>query len=179
MILLVFMAWPSSALASEDQIVESAARAAATWEQALGSELLLLGHESVYWVSRTRRVGPVSYDVQKTTSLVSPYKLVISFKAYALSNISGPRKNATVNGKPIGYTSLEAALAATSPGDFVDFLGRSGEGTPITYTAFYAYRKRVWVLNGGSPAFETKFMRESALPQNSKFLTLVQQLPAN
>jgi hypothetical protein len=81
----------------------------------------------------------VSYDVQETRSLISPYTGIIKIQSLNRTNSKSLKADHFYSGERLGFTTASAALAASEPQDF-DKPGLS------KWNAHYAYQKGRWVF---------------------------------
>jgi len=152
----------------QSEILKSAERVVSLWSSKLGGGIDVLNKvESssyFYWtVRRLTLIGTPSYDVKKTDSLVSPYKLIINFSVKYDDNTSGPNVNGHYDKslkKTYGYRSSEDAMKYTNTEDFVDINPISKTkpgGNVMDLSVFYAFQGEKWVLKGGNDLFRHNF----------------------
>jgi hypothetical protein len=157
----------------QSKLLKSAERVVSIWTSNLegGFDVLKRVESSsldkenyYYWtVRRLTLIGMPSYDVRRTDSLVSPYKLIINFRVKYEDNTSGPNVNGYYSKslqKTYGYSSAKNAMKYTKPEDFIDLnpICKSRPGSNVMrLSAFYAFQGDKWVLKGGSNLFESNF----------------------
>lgn len=134
-----------------------------------------------YWtVRRITLIGIPSYDVRRTDSLVSPYKLIINFRVKYEDNTSGPNVNGHYSKSlksTYGYSSAENAMKYTNPEDFIDLnpIYKSRPGSNVmSLSAFYAFQGDKWVLKGGSDLFECNFFGQE---RTASLIRLLSDVP--
>lgn len=135
-----------------------------------------------YWtVRRLTLIGIPSYDVRRTDSLVSPYKLIINFRVKYEDNTSGPNVNGYYSKslkRTYGYSSAENAMRYTNPEDFIDLnpICKSRPGSNVMrLSTFYAFQGDKWVLKGGSDLFESNFFGQE---RTASLIKLLSDVPA-
>ena len=174
-ILLFFTsAQSASAFAEVQEIVSSGERLMGLWQDMLSGECQFV-HQykpAYYGVDKYRFIAEsFRFDIQRTTSLVSPYRLTISFKAEYKSNEQSPSANATsFQGQRFGFKTAAQAEANVAAGDF-------GEGHIFDYSIFYVYQSGFWIYKGatqGSFDFNIEtFLRREANAQKFQRLLKV------
>jgi len=171
----------------ENKLLKSAERVVSIWTSNLeeGFDLLKRVESSssdkenyYYWtVRRLTLIGIPSYDVRRTDSLVSPYKLIINFRVKYEDNVSGPNVNGHYSKSlksTYGYSSAENAMKYTNPEDFVDLnpIGKSSPGSNVMrLSAFYAFQGDRWVLKGGSDLFVSNFFGQERIASLIRLLS--------
>jgi len=174
----------------QSKILKSAERVVSLWSSGLGRGVdLLYKYEEespsyFYWtVRRLTLIGTPSYDVQRTDSLVSPYKLIINFSVKYYDNESGPNANGYYDEsleKTYGYRSPEDAMKYTNPEDFIDlnstYKSEPGDNV-MDLSAFFAFQGGKWVLKGGNDLFMLNFFREENKNTDS-LIKMLLQVPA-
>ena len=165
-VILMLTGLSACTIDEEEKVLSSSEKIAASWQTMLDNGLDLVHHGigSCWLVSRYVIVGLVSYDVEKTDSLVSPYQLILTFKVREFHNGLGADRNGHYDKsekKWFGFKTAEEALAHRSPDDFVDNFAEICKDRPelrickpIDCTIYYAFQKNAWVYKGGNKMFE-------------------------
>ena len=145
---------PQKAVSDFEKIVENV-------KSGLPSKMMLSGVEHTgYSVSLFVSVE-VSYDVQETRSLVSPYRGLINIKGMRRDNRTTPETPPFYG----NHSSKSAALSATNPVDF-------GQPKPMAnFIVRYAYQKDQWVLLEPEKKDGWEYYLKT-LPENEKLLDL-------
>lgn len=175
----------------QSKLLKSAERVVSIWTSNLegGFDVLKRVESSsldkenyYYWtVRRLTLIGMPSYDVRRTDSLVSPYKLIINFRVKYEDNTSGPNVNGYYSKSlksTYGYSSAENAMKYTNPEDFIDLnpIYKSRPGSKVMrLSAFYAFQGDKWVLKGGSDLFESNFFGQE---RTASLIRLLSDVPA-
>ena len=144
---------------SNDILIKSAEKIVSDWEKLLSKDHLFASGEYDCWgVYRSTISGPLSYDIQKTDSIVSPYILIISGKVQWDQNLSSQHadKYSEVENENFGFTTKEKALAHITEKDF-------GIDTQRVYNLkiIYSYQKGSWVLKKFNSLF-IEFLGENS-----------------
>ncbi len=134
--------------ASEDnKIVTSAEKIVEKWAAILPEFASYSVVGGKYYQANRLRYEPdtLSYDVKKTDSLVSPYKLILSGGVLFDYNRYSPNATNVWKGSPCQFNTKEEALLHTKPIDFANAEPRR----VAQFTAVYALQKGKWVFNSG------------------------------
>ncbi|MDY7000558.1 MAG: hypothetical protein SVS15_02100 [Thermodesulfobacteriota bacterium] len=155
--LITILVLPGMSYAKDEEVVlESAKEVINIWQQHLdkGIDIINFSPKDNYWFMRRIIGGRISYDVKRTDSLVSPYKLIIYVNNIKYKeNINGPGANGYYSkdlNKIYGYKSKLEALNKVSKMDF------TCQGN-FDFIIFYAFQDNGWVLKGGDTYFEGNF----------------------
>ena len=131
--------------ATSEMLVLSAEKIVQAWSVLLNQDYSLIEGDGGSWgVYRSVFLPPLKYDVKRTDSLVSPYKLIITGKAKWDSNFESLDADvySEVFETNFGFSSREKALASTKESDF-----SRGKGRKYNLIIQYSFRNGSWVIN--------------------------------
>lgn len=146
-----------------ENIIDSAEKkVVGAWESQLSRGLTILRHiesdrYSYYDVRKLVLISVLSYDIKKTDSIVSPYKLILNFSVNYFDNTTGPKANgyhSNSTNKTYGYKTSQEALGCVRASDLE-------KGSPMDMVVYYALQKNKWVLKGGNSLFQANILRHS------------------
>ena len=144
-IMIFGIVYPACAI-DEDRLITSAGKVEKSWKLFFSDKFIYAINFGEYWVAeKVYYKNSFSFDIRRTNSIVSPYKLIFSFKAHSCQNGASPKANGKyydVAKKWFGYKRAKEALANTSEKDF-------GNGDIDTYSGQYTYTKGSWIKNWG------------------------------
>ena len=159
LIFVIFLPNVASSWAiSEDKVVSSAEEVVSRWENLFSKDIYLLSYhedDPVYSVQVVHLVpGSISFDVKKTDSIVTPYKLIVNFAINSKSNSDSPGADHV-----FGFKNKEDALKHMKEADFRDkTLTRDEQlkvqAYPRKVTCYYAFQKGSWEFKGGDSNFD-------------------------
>ncbi|MBG0789660.1 MAG: hypothetical protein H0S80_04090 [Desulfovibrionaceae bacterium] len=157
---------------TDDEVVESAESVVSIWQSELDRGLDILFHHTEYneyFCVRTFQGGAVSYDVRKTDSLVSPYKLIIVLSTFFKDNTKSPRADGPeFQGIHYGFKTADQAVQADTSADFSPI-------SPIELKGMYAFQGGQWVLKAGDTNFKGNFLMK---PKTVNFPTKLLNIKA-
>jgi hypothetical protein len=147
---------------NEDNVVSSAEKVVSRWEELLSQDINVLCHHrgnAVWYVEVVHLVpGSMSFDVEKTSSIVTPYRLIVNFIINSKDNLYSPNANGE---DKIGFKNKEDAFKHMKENDFRIF--PPGISTPEIelemqsdsheLRCYYAFQKGSWVLKHGNDKF--------------------------
>ena len=142
---------------SEENLIVSAKKIVQQWSGLLKKDHSTVSGEYDTWcVYRSALIGDLSYDIQKTNSIVSPYLLIITGKAQWGSNLDSPNADnpSEVFDNNQGFTTKEKALQNVKESDFI--------GDSVRYydiRIYYTLREDVWTMKEPNRDF-IDFMNE-------------------
>lgn len=138
---------------NEDDVVKSAEHVVSLWK--IKSDYYDFVHvdKSAFpnYIWTIHRFFPhkdsFSYDVTKTTSLVTPYVLKISFKAKGYGNSDSSRADLQFGSHKLGFSTKEKAATCISDSDF-NYNRRTviPELSIWDLTVYYAFQKENWIF---------------------------------
>lgn len=102
--------------ANQQEIVTAIERIAKQVQEGLSGKVILAGSGKKFYLVRIDSIIDVSYDVQTTTSIVSPYLGILSVLVQVSNNLSSSQSDAAGG---TGFSTPARALAAQEPTDFV------------------------------------------------------------
>jgi hypothetical protein len=133
--------------AEEAEIVSSGERLLGLWQDTLSPGYQYVHkYKPDYYGVRKYKVVPSSfrYDIQRTNSLVSPYRLLISFSVEYSSNEKSPLANAGYYaGRQYGFKTAQQAEDNVTPGDFDET-----STSTFDFSVNYVYQDGFWVYKG-------------------------------
>lgn len=151
-ILIALSFKPVFALSEEQEITSSGGRLTGLWKDMLSDEQKITEEiKPGYWGVTKYKFNDISfgYDIQRTNSLVSPYKLIINFKGNFVTNQQSPYANSSsLNGKWYGFKTREEAVNHATDMDF------SNDPISCEFTVIYAYQDGFWTFKGGNDLFD-------------------------
>lgn len=149
---LIFLSSHVYATSSTDEVVRSAEEIVTYWDRVVSKEYTIVdGNDGVWGVYRSKSLSPLKYDIRKTDSLVSPYMLIMSFKAKWDNNYDSINANlkSEVFDNNFGFTSKEDAIKNTTEKDYMGSKPRKYD-----CVIYYSYQKNRWVFNRSNSDFK-------------------------
>lgn len=150
--LAFFFCFPTKVFpVTNEMLISSAKNIVTKWDNLLRDDhTLVSGDEGIWCVYRSTLIGDLSFDIQETNSIVSPYLLIISGQTrwdHNLNSIFADRENEVVSGN-FGFTTKEKAMSHVKPSDF-------GHGVTRLYDIklFYAYQGGSWIFKDPNTDF--------------------------
>jgi len=184
---LIFLSNVTSSWAkNEDNVVSSAEKVVSRWEEMLSQDINLLCYhrgKAVWYVEVVHLIpGSMSFDVEKMSSIVTPYRLTVSFIINSKENLYSPNANGE---DKFGFKNKEDAFNHMKENDFRFF--PPGVSTPkieseIQYSlhelrCYYAFQKGSWVLIYGDDTFESKIGRCLFIDENFHYFIDLFEIP--
>jgi hypothetical protein len=160
-----------------DKALQAAEKLVNNWKTFLTQDHNLVRYHDIdlYWFCKRAQLynNSLEYDVRRTDSLVSPYKLIISFEFTQLENREGP--NAYAKG---GYRTAKDALHHTTLNDYK--LIKYSHGDPMIWncTAYYAFQENKWIYKDGDDNFFIRFGMFIKHEENNKYFMNLLQVDA-
>ena len=158
-LLLLLLPIGSSAV-TNDILLSSAKEIVLDWTTLLSQEHREVNGEYGSWgVYRSSIVGPLSYDIQKTSSIVSPYVLIISGKAKWDHNFASKRADvySEVYEMNYGFSTEEKAIQNTSEDDFGNDIKKIYD-----FKIFYSYQEGSWIFKNANSDFNSFLLEDTS-----------------
>lgn len=168
---LLFIVNVSSSWAiSEDRVESSAEDLVGKWEKLISKEPSLLYYYDdmgAWSVTKIHLVsGSLGFDIRRTNSIVTPYRLIIYLKTNFSGNDGSPNANfVKSNGNKFGFKTAKDALNNTKP---IDLSMDSFKGIPFEYdlAIYYAFQKNFWVFKNGNDDFNFYIGQRMLMKEN-------------
>jgi hypothetical protein len=159
----------------------SAKKLISSWEKLLSKGVNLAWYSELDDIWKVFKPMPAEgsfqYDVRKTGSTTTPYKLNIFFKAAFSDNLLSPNANATLKStqKKGGFKTCNDALAHTKPTDFE----ASVSANPFIedLVIHYVLQKGFWVYKNGNDKFNIYIGQDMTLKDNIHYFTDLLKVP--
>jgi hypothetical protein len=166
---------------SENEVESSAKKVVSGWEKILSQGVNLAWYselDNIWKVFKpTPTKGSFNYDIKKTDSTTTPYKLNISFKAAFSDNLLSPNANAILKStkKKGGFKTSNDALVHTKPTDFE----ASVSANPFIedLVIHYVLQKGFWVYKDGNDKFNIYIGQDMTLKDNIHYFTDLLKIP--
>lgn len=158
--LLISLCIPSICVAvSNDILIRSAEIIVSDWTKLLSSDhKFVSGENNVWGVYRSVLMQPLSYDIQQTNSIVSPYLLIIYGKSKWEHNFDSKHsdKYSEVFESNFGFKTQETALINIFDDDFGVKAKRIYD-----FKIYYSYQNGFWILKNTCSDFN-EFVNENS-----------------
>ncbi len=159
----------------------SAKKLISSWEKLLSKGVNLAWYSELDDIWKVFKPMPAEgsfqYDVRKTGSTTTPYKLNIFFKAAFSDNLLSPNANATLKStqKKGGFKTCKDALDHTKPTDFE----ASVSANPFIedLVIHYVLQKGFWVYKNGNDKFNIYIGQDMTLKDNIHYFTDLLKVP--
>ena len=186
---LIFLSNVTSSWAiNEDNLVSSAQKVVSRWEEMLSQDINLLCYhrgKAVWYVEVLHLVpGSMSFDIEKMSSIVTPYRLTVSFIINSKENLYSPNANGE---DKFGFENKEDAFKHMNEKDFRVF--PPGVSTPEIESeiqsnrhelrCYYAFQKGSWVLKHGNDKFDNDIGQCMYEEENFHYFIDLFEIPVN
>jgi len=184
---LIFLSNVTSSWAkNEDNVVSSAEKVVSRWEEMLSQDINLLCYhrgKAVWYVEVVHLIpGSMSFDVEKMSSIVTPYRLTVSFIINSKENLYSPNANGE---DKFGFKNKEDAFNHMKENDFRFFppgvstpkIESEIQSNPHELRCYYAFQKGSWVLIYGDDTFESKIGRCLFIDENFHYFIDLFEIP--
>ena len=173
---------------NEDNVVSSAEKVVSRWEEMLSHDInLLCYHEgkAVWYVEVVHFIpGSMSFNVEKMSSIVTPYRLTVSFIINSKVNLYSPNANSE---DKFGFENKEDAFKHIKENDFrflppgvsTPEIESEIQSEPYELSCFYAFQKGSWVLKHGNDAFDSKIGPGLFIDENFSYFIDIFEIPAD
>lgn len=179
----VFLATESIALeTNEKKLMSSAKKVVAAWGRMLSKGYMDVSYDTgkLGWWRVTKHLwvdGSAYFDIRKTDSIVSPYKLIITFKTkHCGDNDFSPNANGPYSDyfkRKCGFKTVHDALSNINESDFLEreYNGSyvSAKGRIRDMMVIYAFQNSSWVIKDGNKNFNIYFGRDLQSKENGHY----------
>lgn len=166
---------------SDNEIGSSAEKLVGSWEELLSKGVNLAWYSELDDIWKVFKPMPAEgsfeYDIKKTGSTTTPYKLDIFFKAAFSDNCLSPNANAIQKSthQKGGFKTCKDALDHTTPTDFE--ASKSANPFIENLVIHYALQKGFWVYENGNDKFNIYIGQDMTLKDNIHYFTDLLKVP--